>query len=65
MVNYSLKLDEDMLHRNTVAVREEPTMTISEKFTFYVACDFSTSSGCLNSGAFFWEGWGIGGKLWE
>lgn len=42
-----------MLHRNTVVVRREPTVTISEKFTYFVACDFSTSSGCLKSGAFF------------
>lgn len=38
-VNYSLNLDEDTLHRNTVAVRKEPTMTISEKFTCVVVCD--------------------------
>lgn len=34
-----LNLDEDTLHRNTVAVRKEPIMTISEKFTYVVACD--------------------------
>lgn len=32
-VNYFLKLDEDSLHRNTVAVKKEPIRTISEKFT--------------------------------
>lgn len=51
-VNNSLNLDEDTLHRNTVAVRKEPIMTINETFTCIV-CDFSTSSGCLKSGAFF------------
>lgn len=38
-VNYSLNLDEDTLHRNTVAARKEPIMTISETFTCIVACN--------------------------
>lgn len=38
-VNYSLNLDEDTLHRNSVAARKEPIMTISETFTCIVACN--------------------------
>lgn len=55
-VNYSLNLDEDTLHRNTVAARKEPIMTISEKVYLRCCVRFSTSSGCLKSGAFLFFG---------
>ena len=62
-VNYSFNLDEDTLHRNTVAVRKRTNHDRQWKVYLRCCVRFSTSSGCLKSGAFFSVY--LGGWVWE
>lgn len=45
------------MHRNTVAARKEPIITINEKvYLGFLRMVFSTSYGCLKPGAFIFSG---------